>query len=68
MQELSPAEQGQFAGWQGAFYNLAKILTNGGLVYLAGYLSKRYGTGEGLDGHHGDLCCADACPRTISYA
>ena len=43
MQELSPAEQGQFAGWQGAFYNLAKILTNGGLVYLAGYLSKSMG-------------------------
>ena len=43
MQELSPAEQGQFAGWQGAFYNLAKILTNGGLVYLAGYLSKTMG-------------------------
>ena len=68
MQELSPAEQGQFAGWQGAFYNLAKILTNGGLVYLAGYLSKSMGAGEGLDGHHGDLCCADARTCAISYA
>lgn len=43
MQELSASEQGQFAGWQGAFYNLAKILTNGGLVWLAGYLSKSLG-------------------------
>lgn len=43
MQELSASEQGQFAGWQGAFYNLAKILTNGGLVWLAGYLGKTLG-------------------------
>ena len=43
MQELSSSEQGVYAGWQGAFYNLAKILTNGGLVYLAGYLSKSMG-------------------------
>lgn len=43
MQELSSSEQGIFAGWQGAFYNLAKILTNGGLVYLAGHLSKSVG-------------------------
>lgn len=43
MQELTTSEQGQFAGWQGAFYNLAKILTNGGLVYLAGWLSKSFG-------------------------
>lgn len=39
MQELTTKEQGQYAGWQGAFYNLAKILTNGGLVFLAGNLS-----------------------------
>ena len=43
MQELTKAQQGQYAGWQGAFYNLAKILTNGGLVYLAGYLAKQQG-------------------------
>lgn len=40
MQELNQSQQGQFAGWQGAFYNLAKILANGGLVYLSGLLSK----------------------------
>lgn len=43
MQELSTSDQGRFAGWQGAFYNLAKILTNGGLVYLAGVLGKQVG-------------------------
>lgn len=43
MHELSEAEQGQFAGWQGAFYNLAKILANGGLVYLAGRLGQQVG-------------------------
>lgn len=30
--------QAEFIGWQGAFYNLSKVLVNGGLVYLAGYL------------------------------
>lgn len=43
MQELSAKQQGEYVGWQGAFYNLAKILTNGGLVYLAGMLSKTMG-------------------------
>ncbi len=43
LQELSTEEQGIYAGWQGAFYNLAKILANGGLVFLAGSLSKTYG-------------------------
>lgn len=43
MQELTTAEQGRWSGWQGAFYNLAKILTNGGLVFLAGYISKSMG-------------------------
>ena len=43
MKELSHEQQGQYAGWQGAFYNLAKILTNGGLVYLAGVLAKTHG-------------------------
>lgn len=43
MQELTSSEQGQWSGWQGAFYNLAKILSNGGLVFLAGYLGKSLG-------------------------
>lgn len=30
--------QARYIGWQGAFYNIAKVLVNGGLVYLAGTL------------------------------
>lgn len=41
--ELSSTQQARFIGWQGAFYNLAKILTNGGLVYLAGALKDGLG-------------------------
>lgn len=43
MQELSTSDQGKWSGWQGAFYNLAKILANGGLVWLAGYFGKTLG-------------------------
>ena len=47
MQELSTSEQGRWSGWQGAFYNLAKILTNGALVALAGFLGKQLGLQTG---------------------
>lgn len=40
---LDKSQQSKFIGWQGAFYNLAKILTNGGLVFLAGWLSHKMG-------------------------
>lgn len=40
MAKLNTNEQSKYIGWQGAFYNLAKILANGGLVYLAGILAK----------------------------
>lgn len=43
MQELSAKQQSIYAGWQGASYNLAKILANGALVFLAGMLSKSVG-------------------------
>lgn len=43
MQELSTKQQGIYAGWQGASYNLAKVLANGALVSLAGVLSKSIG-------------------------
>jgi PAT family beta-lactamase induction signal transducer AmpG len=36
MQVLSNEEQARWIGWQGAFYNIAKIAVTGGLVYLAG--------------------------------
>ncbi len=35
---LDKTTQSRFIGWQGAFYNLAKVLANGGLVWLAGML------------------------------
>ncbi|NDV66933.1 MFS transporter [Bacteroides sp. 224] len=41
--ELNATQQAKYIGWQGAFYNMAKILTNGGLVYLAGMLKDSFG-------------------------
>ena len=38
MSELSPASQAKYIGWQGAFYNLAKLVATGGLVWFAGWL------------------------------
>ncbi len=43
MSELSNEQQAKYIGWQGAFYNLAKVLTNGGLVFLAGSLKDQFG-------------------------
>ena len=40
---LSPQNQAKYIGWQGAFYNLAKLLSYGGLVYVAGKLKTIYG-------------------------
>ena len=42
MSELPPASQAKYIGWQGAFYNLAKLVATGGLVWFAGWLSKRF--------------------------
>ena len=36
--ELSKDQQARFIGWQGAFYNLAKLVATGGLVWFAGWL------------------------------
>lgn len=47
MSELSKDEQAKYIGWQGAFYNIAKIVASGGLVWLAGWLLMRFGGGEG---------------------
>lgn len=41
MSELSSEDQARYIGWQGAFYNIAKIAASGGLVYLAGVLIKK---------------------------
>lgn len=47
MAELSKEEQASWIGWQGAFYNIAKIVALGGLVWVAGRLIKHFG---GVDG------------------
>ncbi|MCM1402141.1 MAG: MFS transporter [Bacteroides sp.] len=39
---LDKTTQSRFIGWQGAFYNLAKVLANGGLVWLAGVLMTHF--------------------------
>ena len=42
MAELDPQTQAKYIGWQGAFYNLAKLLATGVLVYVAGVLIDHY--------------------------
>ena len=42
MAELSQQDQAKYIGWQGAFYNLAKLLATGLLVYVAGMLMEFY--------------------------
>ena len=43
LNELTPKLQAEYVGWQGAFYNIAKVLSGGVLVYLAGELEKNIG-------------------------
>lgn len=40
---LDNKQQAKYIGWQGAFYNLAKIISSGILVYFAGVLEKSKG-------------------------
>jgi PAT family beta-lactamase induction signal transducer AmpG len=40
---LSAKDQARYVGWQGAFYNVGKILSQGGIVWIAGWLEKHYG-------------------------
>lgn len=40
---LTPKQQAKFVGWQGAFYNIAKVLSQGALVFLAGQLELKIG-------------------------
>lgn len=42
MSELDKEEQARWIGWQGAFYNIAKLAATGGLVWLAGWLMDKY--------------------------
>lgn len=43
MHALTTKEQSMYIGWQGAFYNIAKLLAKGGLVFLVGFLTKSIG-------------------------
>jgi len=43
LNELDSKTQAKYVGWQGAFYNIAKVVSGGALVYLAGELEKRFG-------------------------
>ncbi len=43
LNELNNKQQAKYVGWQGAFYNIAKIVSGGLLVYAAGELEKRIG-------------------------
>ena len=47
MSELSKQDQAKYIGWQGAFYNIAKLVASGGLVWLAGALYVNFGGVEG---------------------
>jgi len=38
---LTPKQQAAYAGWQGGFYNVARFVSQGGLLILAGYLENR---------------------------
>jgi PAT family beta-lactamase induction signal transducer AmpG len=39
---LSPKEQAAYVGWQGAFYNVARIFSMGALLWLIGVLGERF--------------------------
>ncbi len=43
LNELSTTLQAKYIGWQGAFYNIAKILTGGAFVYFAGQMEISFG-------------------------
>jgi len=40
---LRAKQQAQYSGWQGAFFNVARFVSMGGLVILAGHLEKSIG-------------------------
>ena len=40
---LNTTDQAKYIGWQGAFYNVGKILSQGAFVLLAGILEKKLG-------------------------
>lgn len=57
MASLSKDDQARYIGWQGAFYNIAKIAATGGLVMLAGVLIKHF---------TGDVSTLDAAAAAVA--
>ena len=47
MSELDTKAQARYIGVQGAFYNLAKLVATGGLVWCAGWLMERFSAAGG---------------------
>ena len=43
IEALDTIDQAKYVGWQGAFYNVGKILSQGAFVLLAGVLEKKIG-------------------------
>lgn len=46
MSELDTQTQSKYIGWQGAFFNIAKVVANGGFVFLAGMLKDSMGIAQ----------------------
>lgn len=44
---LSPKEQAEYVGWQGSFYNVARIFSTGALLWLLGVLTDRFARAHG---------------------
>lgn len=44
---LSPKEQAEYVGWQGSFYNVARIFSTGALLWLLGVLTDRLARAQG---------------------
>ena len=57
MASLPKDDQARYIGWQGAFYNIAKIAATGGLVMLAGVLIKHF---------TGDVSTLDAAAAAVA--
>lgn len=55
---LSNKEQAQYAGWQGAFFNVARFVSAGGLLVLAGVLEKSWGVASAWTAIFGMLAAA----------
>lgn len=70
MSELTAREQSKYIGLQGAFYNLAKLVATGGLVYCAGMLIDRHAaaaTGMSLEAAH-EAVKAGTLDETVRHA